>query len=74
LLAKRLSNNSFNTVTFCRSAAVLLGDCQTQPAGACLITPAQHGKNLIAASGGLVKHAAESRRIKKPVISREPVT
>jgi len=74
LLAKRLSNNSFNTVSFCRSAAVLLGDCQTQPCDACLIAPAEHGKKLIAATGGLVEHAAESRRIKKPVVYGEPVT
>jgi hypothetical protein len=74
LLAKRLSNNSFNTIAFCRSAAVLLGDCQTQPCDACLIAPAERGKKLIAAPRRFVEYAAESRRIKKPVISGEPVT
>ena len=53
---------------------MLLGDCQTQPCDACLIAPAEHGKELIAAAGGLVEHAAESRRIKKPVVFGEPVT
>jgi hypothetical protein len=54
-------------------ATVFLGDCQTQPGNALLIASAQHRKQFVAASGGLIKHAAESGRIKESVIFREPV-
>jgi hypothetical protein len=73
LLTKRLSNNSLDPVTCCRLATVLLGDCQTEPSNALIIAPAQHGKNFVAASGGFIKHAAESRRIKESVVFCEPV-
>jgi len=73
LLAKRLSNNSLNPVTRCGLSTVFLGDCQTEPGSALLVTPAQHGKKFVAAPGGLIKHAAESRRIKESVIFGEPV-
>jgi hypothetical protein len=52
---------------------VFLGDCQTEPGNALIITPAQHGKKFVAASGGLIKHAAESRRVKESVIFRKPI-
>ena len=73
LLAKRLSNNSLDPVACCRLATVFLRDCQTEPGNALVIAPAQHGKKFVAASGGLIKHAAESRRIKESVIFGEPV-
>jgi len=73
LLAKRLSNNSLDPVARCRLTAVFLGDCQTEPGNALIITPAQHGEKLVAAAGGLIKHAAESRRVKESVIFSEPV-
>jgi hypothetical protein len=53
---------------------VLLGDCQTQPADACLIAPTEYGKQIIAAARGFFEHAAECRRIKEPVVFGEPVT
>jgi len=52
---------------------MFLGDCQTQPTIACLIASTQNSKQFIAAPGCLVEHAAESRSIKEPVISGEPV-
>jgi len=54
-------------------ATVFLGDCQTKPGKVLVIASAQHCKQFVAASGGPVKHAAESCRIKESVIFREPV-
>ena len=73
MLAKRLSNNSLYAIACRSAAAVFLGDCQTQPRVARLIPPAQHCKQFIATAGGFVEHAAERRRIKEPVIFREPI-
>ena len=73
LLAKRLSNHSLYTVTCCRPSAMLLGDCQTQPRNVFLIAPAQHGEQLVATACCPGKHAAESRRVKEPVLFGEPV-
>ena len=73
LLAKRLSNNSLDPVARCRLTAVFLGNCQTEPGKALIIAPAQHGEKFVAAAGGLIKHAAERRRIKESVIFGEPV-
>ena len=64
LLAKRLSNNSFNAVACRGSATMLLGDCQTKPRDVCRIAPAEYGKQVISAAGGFVEHAAECRCFK----------
>jgi hypothetical protein len=64
LLAKRLSNNSLNTVACRRATTMLLGDCQTQPTIARFIASTQHGEQFIAASRRSIEHAAECRSIK----------
>jgi len=52
---------------------MLLGDCQTQPSIAQLITSTENREQLVAAARCPVEYATERCSIKEPVISCEPV-
>ena len=52
---------------------MLFGNGQAEPGDVLLIPPAQHREQIIAASCRFFEHAAESRRVKEPVVLCKPV-
>ncbi len=73
VLPERLPDDTFYPVSAGCLPAVFFRDRQTESRGLPVILPAKYRKPFVAAARGFFEHAAEGRRIEKPVVFFEPV-
>jgi len=63
VISKRLSNDSFNTVSRACLATVLLGDGQAKPGYVFFVIAAEYCKEFVATACGFLEHPPESGRV-----------